>query len=118
MDIIHDIPKEVVSDIAHIDVVPMEEKDKIESEAIDDMCKLLSGGSKTKEMECEENSSFEIKSINSFDKIEMKLQAQEYEKQQGKYFEKFFKSVVDPHAVSHINMVWERFIQKFNSEKP
>ncbi|XP_020268595.1 annexin D3-like [Asparagus officinalis] len=50
MDDMHDILKVVESDIQHIDVVPIEENDKIESETIDGTCALLGGELEIKEM--------------------------------------------------------------------
>ncbi|XP_020269351.1 uncharacterized protein LOC109844648 [Asparagus officinalis] len=120
MDDTHDILKMVESDIAHIDVIPIEEKDKIESDAIDGMCELFGGGLETKEVKdlCMEYdasfSSLEAKIVNNF-KV-MILSTLEYEKQHGTYFEELFKSIADPHAVRHITMVCERFIQEFESE--
>ncbi|XP_020249047.1 uncharacterized protein LOC109826424 [Asparagus officinalis] len=87
-DILHDI----VSDVRHINVVPMEEKNKLESEVIDNMYELLSGELETKEMkelfmEYEAGfSSLEAKVVKNFKMILMILPALKYEKQHGKYF--------------------------------
>ncbi|XP_020270990.1 uncharacterized protein LOC109846178 [Asparagus officinalis] len=90
MNIMHDIPIEIVSDIAHIDVVPIEEKNKI-------VRHCLVEGPKQRSVR-------EILLLNDFDKIEMKLRTQEYKKQQGNNLREFFKSSIDPHAVSYIKI--------------
>ncbi|KAI7727767.1 hypothetical protein M8C21_013157 [Ambrosia artemisiifolia] len=61
------------------------------------MCKLLGGGPRAEEihelwMEYEENSTTEAKVVKDFDKIEMILQALEYENEQNKDLEEFFES--------------------------
>ncbi|KAL5699821.1 hypothetical protein ACHQM5_030665 [Ranunculus cassubicifolius] len=93
MAIVHDIAE----DITPADGVPKEEKSRREREALDQMCQLLGGGLRAKEiselwMEYEENSSPEAKVVKDFDKVEMILQALEYEKEQGKDLEEFFES--------------------------
>ncbi|XP_020243679.1 uncharacterized protein LOC109821933 [Asparagus officinalis] len=106
MGIIHEIFEAFVSDITFSNVIATKEKGRIESEVIDVMCNLLSGWPRAKEMEYERKSSLRTKSDNNFDKIEMKHQAQEYKKQQGKDLEEFFKSFIDSYAVSHIHMIF------------
>ncbi|KAJ6406997.1 hypothetical protein OIU84_010503 [Salix udensis] len=61
------------------------------------MCKLLGAESRAKEMselwnEYEENSTPEAKIVKDFDKVEMILQALEYENEQGRDLEEFFQS--------------------------
>ncbi|KAF8691266.1 hypothetical protein HU200_040390 [Digitaria exilis] len=78
----------IVGDITPSDNVPKEEKSRMEKEALDHMCELLGGGSRAQEirelwMEYENNASLEAKVVKDFDKIEMILQALEYEK--GKF---------------------------------
>ncbi|XP_050373376.1 uncharacterized protein LOC126791029 [Argentina anserina] len=95
--IVHDIAEAIVGDITPSDGVPKEEKNRREQEAIDHMCKLLGGGSIAKELgelwlEYERNSSPEAKIVKDFDKVEMILQALEYENDQGKDLEEFFES--------------------------
>lgn len=97
MAIVHDIAEAIVGDITPADGVPKEEKSRREREAIEHMCNLLGGGSRAKEieelwMEYEENSSVEAKFVKDFDKVEMILQALEYEKDQGKDLDEFFQS--------------------------
>ncbi|KAM7269537.1 hypothetical protein ACFE04_025034 [Oxalis oulophora] len=85
MAIVHDIAEAIVGDITPSDGVPKEEKSRREREALQHMCKLLGEeGQRAKEitdlwMEYEDNSSPEAKIVKDFDKIEMILQALEYE---------------------------------------
>ncbi|CAL1358578.1 unnamed protein product [Linum trigynum] len=97
MAIVHDIAEAIVGDITPSDGVPKEEKSRKEAEALDHMCKLLGGGSRAEEIaqlwkEYEDNSSPEAKMVKDFDKVEMILQALEYENEQGKDLEEFFQS--------------------------
>lgn len=97
MAIVHDIAEAIVGDITPSDGIPKLEKSRMEKEALDHMCKLLGGGPRAEEiyelwMEYEENSTNEAKVVKDFDKIEMILQALEYEKEQGKDLEEFFQS--------------------------
>ncbi|CAK9171372.1 unnamed protein product [Ilex paraguariensis] len=84
MAIVHDIAEAIVGDITPADGIPKLEKSRREQEALDHMCKLLGGGPRAGEihelwMEYEENSSLEAKVVKDFDKVEMILQALEYE---------------------------------------
>ncbi|XP_058227286.1 uncharacterized protein LOC131335785 isoform X2 [Rhododendron vialii] len=84
MAIVHDIAEAIVGDITPSDGVPKQEKSRREQEAIDYMSKLLGGGQRAQEigqlwMEYEENLSLEAKVVKDFDKVEMILQALEYE---------------------------------------
>ncbi|XAR66705.1 hypothetical protein NMG60_11013019 [Bertholletia excelsa] len=97
MAIVHDIAEAIVGDITPSDGVPKHEKSRLEREALDYMCNLLGGGQRANEihqlwMEYEENSSLEAKVVKDFDKVEMILQALEYETEQGKNLEEFFQS--------------------------
>lgn len=97
MAIVHDIAEAIVGDIAPSDGIPKLEKSRREREALDYMCKLLGGGSRAEEIaelwrEYEENSSLEAKVVKDFDKVEMILQALEYENEQGKDLDEFFQS--------------------------
>ncbi|XP_062078517.1 uncharacterized protein LOC133783017 [Humulus lupulus] len=99
MAIVHDIAEAIVGDITPSDGVPKTEKSRREREALDHMCKLLGGGSRAEEigelwMEYEQNSSPEAKIVKDFDKVEMILQALEYENEQGKDLDEFFQSTV------------------------
>ncbi|XP_043711473.1 5'-deoxynucleotidase HDDC2 isoform X2 [Telopea speciosissima] len=97
MAIVHDIAEAIVGDITPSDGVPKLEKSRREREALEYMCKLLGGGSRANEigelwMEYEENSSPEAKVVKDFDKVEMILQALEYESEQGKDLDEFFQT--------------------------
>ncbi|KAH7650717.1 putative hydrolases of HD protein [Dioscorea alata] len=99
MAIVHDIAEAIVGDITPFDGVSKSEKSRREKEALDHMCKLLGGESRAKEIaelwtEYEENSSLEAKIVKDFDKVEMILQALEYEKEQGIDLDEFFQSTV------------------------
>ncbi|XP_041018716.1 5'-deoxynucleotidase HDDC2 isoform X2 [Juglans microcarpa x Juglans regia] len=97
MAIVHDIAEAIVGDITPSDGISKAEKSRREREALDHMCKLLGGGSRAQEIgelwsEYEENSSPEAKVVKDLDKVEMVLQALEYENEQGKDLEEFFQS--------------------------
>ncbi|KAJ0091526.1 hypothetical protein Patl1_14437 [Pistacia atlantica] len=97
MAIVHDIAEAIVGDITPSDGISKAEKSQREREALDHMCKLLGGEARAKEiselwMEYEENSSAEAKIVKDFDKVEMILQALEYENEQGKDLDEFFQS--------------------------
>ncbi|WCJ30181.1 5'-deoxynucleotidase HDDC2 [Euphorbia peplus] len=97
MAIVHDIAEAIVGDITPSDGVPKAEKSRQEREALDHMCKLLGGGPRAKEiselwMEYEEASSPEAKIVKDFDKVEMILQALEYENEQERDLDEFFQS--------------------------
>ncbi|KNA06105.1 hypothetical protein SOVF_184100 [Spinacia oleracea] len=97
MAIVHDMAEAIVGDITPCDGISKMEKNRRESEALDHMCNLLGGGSRANEihdlwMEYEEGASLEAKVVKDFDKLEMILQALEYEKEQGKDLEEFFQS--------------------------
>ncbi|XP_050940577.1 uncharacterized protein LOC103493441 isoform X3 [Cucumis melo] len=84
MAIVHDIAEAIVGDITPYDGISKSEKLRREQEALDHMCKLLGGGSRAQEiselwMDYENNSSPEAKIVKDLDKVEMILQALEYE---------------------------------------
>ncbi|BAT76650.1 hypothetical protein VIGAN_01468800 [Vigna angularis var. angularis] len=95
--IVHDIAEAIVGDITPMDGVSKKEKTYLEKTALDQMCKVLGGGSAATEitelwMEYESNFSLEAKFVKDLDKVEMILQALEYEDGQGKNLEEFFRS--------------------------
>ncbi|KAH9314642.1 hypothetical protein KI387_023269, partial [Taxus chinensis] len=97
MAIVHDIAEAIVGDIAPSDGIPKEEKSRRERNALDEMCQMLGGGLRAKEIyelwnEYEHNSSPEAKIVKDFDKVEMILQALEYENDQAKNLDEFFQS--------------------------
>ncbi|KAJ4890717.1 Metal-dependent phosphohydrolase [Raphanus sativus] len=97
MAIVHDIAEAIVGDITPTCGVSKEEKNRRESEALQHMCKLLGGGERAEEIaelwrEYEANESPEAKLVKDFDKLEMILQALEYEQEEGKDLDEFFQS--------------------------
>ncbi|XP_021895164.1 uncharacterized protein LOC110812651, partial [Carica papaya] len=85
----------IVGDITPSDGVSKEEKSRREQEALNYMCNILGGGPRAKEIaelwtEYENNSSPEAKIVKDFDKVEMILQAMEYEN--GKFQTELGKS--------------------------
>ncbi|KAJ6821619.1 putative HD domain-containing protein 2-like protein [Iris pallida] len=95
--IVHDIAEAIVGDITPSDGVPKAEKSRLEQEALDEMCEVLGGGLRADEIkelwvEYENNSSLEANLIKDFDKVEMILQALEYEMEHGKVLDEFFLS--------------------------
>ncbi|XP_068637437.1 uncharacterized protein [Aristolochia californica] len=95
--IVHDIAEAIVGDITPADGVPKEEKSRMEQAALSEMCKVLGGGLRAEEIqelwaEYENNSSIEASVVKDFDKVEMILQALEYEAEHGKVLDEFFLS--------------------------
>ncbi|KAI4314003.1 hypothetical protein L6164_026946 [Bauhinia variegata] len=95
--IVHDIAEAIVGDITPSDGVPKAEKSRMEQAALDEMCKILGGGMRADEIkelwtEYENNSSLEANLVKDFDKVEMILQALEYESEHGKVLDEFFLS--------------------------
>lgn len=82
--LVHDIAEAIVGDITPSDGVPKEEKNRRESEALNHMCEVLGDEERAKEIhelwtEYENNSTLEAKVVKDLDKVEMILQALEYE---------------------------------------
>ncbi|XP_031273675.1 HD domain-containing protein 2 homolog [Pistacia vera] len=95
--IVHDIAEAIVGDITPSDNVPKEVKSRMEQAALDEMCKVLGGGMRAEEIrelwaEYENNASIEANLVKDFDKVEMILQALEYEIEHGKVLDEFFLS--------------------------
>ncbi|CAL1392372.1 unnamed protein product [Linum trigynum] len=95
--IVHDIAEAIVGDITPSDGVPKAEKSRLEQAALKEMCKMLGGGMRAEEIkelwyEYENNSSLEANLVKDFDKVEMILQALEYETEHGKVLDEFFIS--------------------------
>ncbi|CAN1296190.1 5'-deoxynucleotidase HDDC2 [Linum perenne] len=95
--IVHDIAEAIVGDITPSDGVPKAEKSKLEQAALNEMCKMLGGGMRAEEIkelwyEYENNASVEANLVKDFDKVEMILQALEYETERGKVLDEFFIS--------------------------
>ncbi|XP_010499076.1 PREDICTED: HD domain-containing protein 2 homolog [Camelina sativa] len=97
MAIVHDIAEAIVGDITPSDGVPKEEKSRREKAALKEMCEVLGGGLRAEEitelwLEYENNASLEANLVKDFDKVEMILQALEYEAEHGKVLDEFFIS--------------------------
>ncbi|KAF9626022.1 hypothetical protein IFM89_030690 [Coptis chinensis] len=95
--IVHDIAEAIVGDITPRDGIPKEEKSRREQAALNEMCAVLGGGLRAQEIqelwaEYENNSSLEANLVKDFDKVEMILQALEYEMEHGKVLDEFFLS--------------------------
>lgn len=95
--IVHDIAEAIVGDITPSDGVPKAEKSRREQAALKEMCEILGGGTRAEEIkelweEYENNSSLEANLVKDFDKVEMILQALEYEIEHGKLLDEFFIS--------------------------
>lgn len=87
----------IVGDITPSDGVPKEEKSRRETAALKEMCEVLGGGLRAEEitelwLEYENNASLEANIVKDFDKVEMILQALEYEAEHGKVLDEFFIS--------------------------
>ncbi|KAL1221557.1 hypothetical protein V5N11_004133 [Cardamine amara subsp. amara] len=122
MAIVHDIAEAIVGDITPSCGISKEEKNRRESEALEHMCKLLGGGERAKEIaelwrEYEENSSLEAKVVKDFDKVEMILQALEYEQAQGKDLEEFFQSTAGKFQTD-IGKAWASEIASRRRKQP
>ncbi|XP_021755285.1 HD domain-containing protein 2 homolog [Chenopodium quinoa] len=97
MAVVHDIAEAIVGDITPSDGIPKEEKSRMEQEALNEMCEVLGGGMRADEIkelwtEYENNSSLEANLVKDFDKVEMILQALEYETEHGMVLDEFFLS--------------------------
>ncbi|KAL9225802.1 hypothetical protein vseg_001684 [Gypsophila vaccaria] len=95
--IVHDIAEAIVGDITPSDGIPKEEKSRREQAALNEMCEVLGGGMRADEIkelwnEYETNSSLEANLVKDFDKVEMILQALEYETEHGMVLDEFFLS--------------------------
>lgn len=99
MAIVHDIAEALIGDITPLDGVSKADKSEREQAALEYMCKIIGvgEGSRGKEitelwMDYEANSSPEAKFVKDLDKVEMILQALDYEDEQGKDLDEFFCS--------------------------
>ncbi|KAF7132777.1 hypothetical protein RHSIM_Rhsim09G0115400 [Rhododendron simsii] len=94
---VSNVENSIVGDITPSDGVPKEEKSRREQAALNDMCEVLGGGLRAEEIkelwaEYENNSSVEANLVKDFDKVEMILQALEYEMEHGRVLDEFFLS--------------------------
>ncbi|XP_076903115.1 uncharacterized protein LOC143558084 [Bidens hawaiensis] len=95
--IVHDIAEAIVGDITPSDGVPKVEKSRLEQAALNEICNVLGGGMRAQEIkelwrEYEDNASLEANLVKDFDKIEMILQALEYETEHNRILDEFFLS--------------------------
>ncbi|KAI3730541.1 hypothetical protein L1987_61712 [Smallanthus sonchifolius] len=95
--IVHDIAEAIVGDITPSDGVPKVEKSRLEQAALNEMCNVLGGGMRAEEIkelwrEYEDNTSLEANLVKDFDKVEMILQALEYETEHDRILDEFFLS--------------------------
>ncbi|KAI3817145.1 hypothetical protein L1987_10934 [Smallanthus sonchifolius] len=95
--IVHDIAEAIVGDITPSDGVPKVEKSRLEQAALNEMCNVLGGGTRAEEIkelwrEYEDNASLEANLVKDFDKVEMILQALEYETEHDRILDEFFLS--------------------------
>ncbi|DAZ93267.1 TPA: hypothetical protein N0F65_010891 [Lagenidium giganteum] len=97
MAIVHDLAESLVGDITPHDGVADEDKHRMEREALDEICTTLGecqAASEIKSLwnEYEAGTTEEAKIVKDFDKFEMILQADEYERDQNIPLDDFFRS--------------------------
>ncbi|KAK6921826.1 HD domain [Dillenia turbinata] len=119
--IVHDIAEAIVGDITPSDGVPKAEKSRRELEALNEMCEVLGGGMRAEEIkelwaEYENNSSLEANLVKDFDKVELILQALEYEIVHGKVLDEFFLSTAGKFQ-TEIGKSWAAEINKRRSSR-
>ena len=94
--LVHDLAEAIVGDIAPGDGVPAEEKHRREAAAMEQLGGVLGGcaGERVRALwdEYEAGASPEARFVKDMDKLEMILQAREYEEEQGKDLSEFFDS--------------------------
>ncbi|XP_065880137.1 5'-deoxynucleotidase hdd1 isoform X2 [Euphorbia lathyris] len=117
--IVHDIAEAIVGDITPSDGVPKHEKSRREQEALNEMCEVLGGGMRAEEIkelweEYENNASLEANLVKDFDKVEMILQALEYEMEHGKVLDEFFLSTAE-HSLFLSRKISDRFREELGS---
>ncbi|KAF1776687.1 hypothetical protein PC129_g18888 [Phytophthora cactorum] len=97
MAIVHDLAESLVGDITPHDGVAEEDKHRMEKEALDEICSTLGDTPSAAEIrelwnEYEAGSTEEAKIVKDFDKFEMILQADDYERAQSISLDDFFQS--------------------------
>ncbi len=94
--LVHDLAESIVGDIAPGDGVPAEEKHRREASAMERLEGILGGGTGARVRalwdEYEAGKSPEARFVKDLDKLEMILQAKEYEEEQGTDLSEFFAS--------------------------
>jgi putative hydrolase of HD superfamily len=109
--LIHDLAEAIVGDITPHDPVSKEEKAKMEADAmakIRDMLGDSLGGEEVEALwhEYEDQVTDEAKLLKDLDKLEMIMQAGEYERAQGKDLSQFFESTAGTFTTS-VGQAWE-----------
>ncbi|KAG7394939.1 HD domain-containing protein 2 [Phytophthora boehmeriae] len=97
MAIVHDLAESLVGDITPHDGVADKDKHRMEKEALDEICNKLGDTPSAAEIrelwaEYEAGSTEEAKMVKDFDKFEMILQADDYERAQNIPLDDFFQS--------------------------
>ncbi|KAJ0392424.1 hypothetical protein P43SY_007592 [Pythium insidiosum] len=98
MAIVHDLAESLVGDITpHDGRVSNEDKHRMEREALEKICATLGDSPAAAEIkslwhEYEQGTTEEARMVKDFDKFEMILQADEYERAQDKRLDDFFRS--------------------------
>eukprot|EP00644_Phytophthora_capsici_P013227 jgi/Phyca11/560939/estExt2_Genewise1.C_PHYCAscaffold_50982 len=97
MAIVHDLAESLVGDITPHDGVAEEDKHRMEKEALDEICNTLGDAPSAAEIrslwsEYEAGATEEAKIVKDFDKFEMILQADDYERAQNIPLDDFFQS--------------------------
>eukprot|EP00898_Chlorokybus_atmophyticus_P007422 jgi/Chlat1/7681/Chrsp64S07138 len=95
--LVHDLAEAIVGDITPHDGVEKEDKSRLEAQAMQEINKMLGpgfAGPFVEELwkEYEEGITPEAQLVKDFDKLEMILQAAEYEQAQGRDLSEFFTS--------------------------
>mmetsp|Transcript_11564 Transcript_11564/g.14353 ORF Transcript_11564/g.14353 Transcript_11564/m.14353 type:complete len:184 (-) Transcript_11564:1003-1554(-) len=97
MAIVHDMAECIVGDIAPADNIPKAEKMRRETEAMDHLCSLIEDTPAATEFkalfdEYNEQKTPEAQFVKDLDRLEMIIQAAEYEDSQNKNLQEFFNS--------------------------
>ncbi|CAI5726711.1 unnamed protein product [Hyaloperonospora brassicae] len=97
MAIVHDLAESLVGDITPYDGVAQEDKHRMEKAALDEICHTLGDTPSAAEIralwnEYEEGTTEEARMVKDFDKFEMILQADDYEKAHDISLDGFFQS--------------------------
>ncbi|KAF8328401.1 HD domain-containing protein [Cantharellus anzutake] len=100
LSVVHDLAEAIVGDIAPSDGIPSAEKKKLEADAISSMVgDMLHGGPAARRIEAlwneyEAGETAEARFVKDLDRVEMALQASEYEKRHRKDLQPFFDSSI------------------------
>ena len=119
--LIHDLAEAIVGDITPHDPVSKEEKAKMEADAmakIRDMLGDSLGGEEVEALwhEYEDQVTDEAKLLKDLDKLEMIMQAGEYERAQGKNLSQFFESTAG-RFTTPVGRAWEAEINARREKK-